>query len=521
MRTRNRIVALGVGLLLLAGCGASGQSGSAAPSASGTAAQPSNAVVTVAVQADPPTLDPQKPGGPVGDNFYRNLFDTLLQQDPQGKIIPGIATKWEQLDTTTWQFTLRSGAKFTDGEPVDAAAVKFTVERILEPGKVRNLYTFGGLQGVEVVDPTTVKIITKASDPFLPTQVTDLYVLPPNATTQAGEDGFGQAPVGSGPFKLKEWVPNDHITLEANADYWAGPPAIGQLVFRPIPEASTRLAELLSGNVDLIVDLTPEQASGLDQKGDVHAVTLRSKRVPYVGMNLLPSGPKELQDVRVRQALNYGVDVPSIIQTVLQGHGYQLANIYRPDWPGYDASIQPFKRDVQKAKDLLAQAGYPNGFSITMQTSDGIISKGVEISQAIAGQLADIGVKVNVVPLDLNTYRGIVIGGQKQDKIAGLYLWNWGAKPGDPSSALTGFLKSTGVSSYWNNPSFDALVDQTLQNPDEQQRVAGYKQIQQTLMDQVPLIFLYQSEDIYGVSNRLDWSPRTDQYILGYSMKVK
>jgi peptide/nickel transport system substrate-binding protein len=122
--------------------------------------------------------------------------------------------------------------------------------------------------------------------------------------------------------------------------------------------------------------------------------------------------------------------------------------------------------------------------------------------------------------LDLNTYRQIVIGGQKQGKTEGLYLWNWGAKPGDPASALTGFLKSTGVSSYWNDPKFDKMVDATLQETDETTRNAGFKEIQSYLMAETPLIFLYQAEDIYGVANRLTWSPRTDQYILGYFMRL-
>ena len=477
--------------------------------------------VVVAQAADPVTLDPQKPGGPVGGNFYRNLFDTLLKQDDTGKVVASIATEWSRLSETQWRFKLRQGVKFTNGEAVDANAVHFTIQRMLEPGKVRQLYTFGLIKETKVINDYTIDIITKVADPFLPIQVTDLFIIPPKAAAQAGEDGFNLSPIGSGPFKLGERLPNQRIVLEANKEYWGGAPKIDQLVFRPIPEASTRLAELLSGGVDIVPDLTPEQAAGLKPDGGVRAISLPSKRVPFVGINLLANAPSPLKDKRVRQALNYAVDAEVIIKSVLGGNGKRLATIFRPDWPGYDTSLAPYPYDPAKAKQLLADAGYPNGFSMTMMTSAGIISKGVEVTQAVAGQLAAVGVKVEVTTLELNAYRAIAIGGQKENKLSGLYLWNWGAKPGAPDSALNGFLRSTGITSYWNNPTFDALVDETLQTFDENKRLDGYKRVQSMLKDEAPVIFLYQANDIYGLGSRVTWKPRIDQDILGEEMAAK
>lgn len=515
MRNVSTLIATIVTLaVVVTGC--TSQSSTTGPSAS-----PGPVVVTVGQAADPPTLDPQKPGGPIGDNFNANLFDTLTAQDQTGKVVPNIATEWTQLSDTKWRFKLRQDAKFSDGEDVDANAVKFTIARVLEPGKVRNTYSFGIISSADVVEKYTVDITTKVASPFVPLQVTDLYLLPPNATAAAGEEKFATAPVGSGPFVLGDYLPNQRITLNTNKTYWKGAPKISQLVFRPIPETSTRLAELLSGGIDIMTDLTPEQAVGIKSNTAVAALALKSKRVPFVGFNLLAAGPVELKDKRVRQALNYAVDVDAIVKSVLSGYGERLATIYRSDWEGYDSSIQPYKRDVAKAKQLLADAGFPNGFTIKMQTSAAIISKGVEVSQAVVGQLADVGVKVDLTPLDLNTYRGIVIGGQKETKTAGLYLWNWGAKLGDEFSALNGFLKSTGVSSYWNNPAFDALVAQAASTTDATARTAGLKTIQAMLKDEAPVLFLYQASDIYGVSSRIDWKPRTDQYILGREMQAK
>lgn len=486
----------------------------AAAAASGQVAQ-----LTVALPADAPTLDPQKPGGPYGDDLRFNLFDSLAFYDTTGKVIPWLATAWTRMGDTQWRYTLRQGVKFTNGEDFDSSAVKFTVDRMLQPGAVRQLYTFSVLDHATAVDKYTVDIFTKAADPFLPSRMPNLNILPPVYTDQAGEDGFGQKPIGTGPFSLTQWLPNQQIELAANPNYWGGKPKVAKLIFSTIPDASTRLAQLLSGGVDIITDLTPEQAASLKSNQRAQPATVQSKRVPFVGLNLLEAGPAPLKDKRVRQALNYAVDVDSIVKNVLSGYGNRLATIFRSDFPGYDQSIASYKYDLGQAKQLLADAGYPSGFSIDMQTSGGIILKALEVSQAIVSQLGQVGVQVNLQPLDLNAYRAIVIGGQKQGKTAGLYLWNWGANPGDADSPLTGTISSEGVSSYYDNATFNQQIVQARQ-ADEATARTIYQQIQTELKDEAPFIFLYQAADLYGVNTHINWKPRLDQYILGTEMSA-
>lgn len=495
----------------------------AAPAAAKPTTAPSGqpTEVVIAQPADAPTYDPQKPGGPFGNNMFINLFDPVTFFDASGKIVPHLATEWSRVSDKQWRFKLRQDVKFTNGEEFDANSVKYTIDRMLQPGAVRALYTFGVLERAEVVDKYTVDVFTKQPDPLVPNRMTDLYVLPPKYAAQVGEDEFGKKPVGTGAYKLSESLPNQRAVMEANATYWQGKPAVDKVVWRTIPESSTRLAELLSGGVDLIIDLTPEQAGSIKSNPRARALTIQSKRVPYVGMNLLDNGPKELKDKRVRQALNYAVDVNALVNTVLGGYGNRVATIFRPDFFGYDASITAYPHDPAKAKQLLAEAGYPNGFSMTLQTSDGIILKGLEITQAIGSQLAAVGVKAEVQPLELNAFRGIVIGGQQQGKVTGAFLWNWGAKPGEVDSALSGFIQTGAISSYYSNADMDKMIDSARQEQDPTARAAKYKQIQEMLKDDAPVIFLYQAHDLYGASDRLSWEPRLDQFVIGREMTAK
>jgi peptide/nickel transport system substrate-binding protein len=536
--TRRRFVfgafAIGATTLVAACTSATPSAPAAAPTSSGAAQQPAPASqgatsapaaggqlaqLTVGLPADAPTLDPQKPGGPYGDDLRFNLFDSLAFYDSTGKVIPWLASGWTRVGDTQWRYTLRQGVKFSNGEDFDSSAVKYTVDRMLQPGAVRQLYTFSVLDHATPVDKYTIDIFTKAADPLLPSRMPNLNILPPAYTEQAGEDTFGQKPVGTGPFTLTQWSQNQQIELAANPNYWNGAPKVAKLIFSTIPDASTRLAQLLSGGVDIITDLTPEQAASLKGNPRAQAATVQSKRVPYVGLNLLEAGPAPLKDQRVRQALNYAVDVDSIIKTVLGGYGQRLATIFRADFPGYDASVQPYTYDPNQAKQLLADAGYSSGFSVDMQSSAGIIVKGLEISQAIGSQLGQVGVQVNLQPLDLNAYRAIVIGGQNQGKTAGLYLWNWGANPGDADSPLAGTIASDGVSSYFNDPTLNQQIVQARQS-DQASANSIYQQIQTELKDQAPFIFLYQAADLYGVNSHINWKPRLDQYILGTEMSA-
>ncbi|MDK2981148.1 MAG: peptide/nickel transport system substrate-binding protein [Chloroflexota bacterium] len=478
--------------------------------------------VIVVQSADPSTLDPQKAGGSAGGNIAFNIFEGLTKQsEDMTEVLPALATEWYAVDDTTWEFKLREGVKFQNGEDFNAEAVKYTVDRMLDPDEANDSSSFKTIQEAVVVDDFTVQLITTQPDPLIPAKVFGLLILPPQYTAEAGSEEFGQHPVGTGPFKLAEFTPNQRIVLEANDDYWGGRPSIDTLIFRPVAEASTRLAELLTGEADIVLDISPEDIPTVEEDADVRIEAVDSKRVPYIGMDLLDDGPEFLKDVRVRQALNYAVDVDAIIDTILSGYATRLATIYRTDFVGFDDTLEPYAYDPDKAKELLTDAGYGEGDITLKITANGeIITKGDEIGEAIAGMLQEVGINAEV---DLQSYQGIrdmYIGGQEAHLGDALFVWNWGSREPDANSPLSGTLQSGGITSYYRDETLDAMIADAASTVDTDERIAKHKAIQAYIYEQAPFIFLYDAMDIYGVNNKISWTPRRDQYILGAEMSA-
>lgn len=491
--------------------------GGSGPSSS---AQTSSQVV-VGQGGDPPSMDPHKSRGPFGGNILFNLFDGLTRFDSEGQLHPALATSWRSVNNTTWQFSLRRGVKFHNGAEFSAEAVVFNFKRLFEPNVHRLNTEFRNIERIDVLDRYTINIVTKGADPVLPQRVTELLISEPGHTQRVGEEGMSREAAGTGPYRLVEWRTNQQVVLQAFADYWGGKPKVDRLIFRTIPEESTRIAELLTGRVDIISDVPPEQVRAINANPRLRIESRPSKRVPFVGLNLLDWGPRPLKDVRVRQALNYAVNVPEILRTIYQGLGRQTATVFRADYFGYDASIEPYPHDPAKARELLAAAGYPNGFEVNLLTSEQIILKGVELAQAIAGQLRRAGIRAEVKPLALATYRNTVIGGQEQQKNEGLYVWNWGTSLSDPDSPLSGFLHSKGISSFYRNSELDALIEKGRVTLNQEERRRVYREVQLLLKREAPVIFLFQAPDIWGVNERVVWKARQDQNVLGRDMNLK
>lgn len=478
--------------------------------------------VTLLAATDPPDFDPHTPGADEKSNVVRNVFDTLtvLSADLQ-QTMPALATEWKAVSDTTWEFTLRDDVKFTNGEPFNAEAVKFSVDRVLDPEAevARISYSFPTMASAEVVDETTVRIHTSVPDPIFPERAYSLAIVPPEYTASVPESEFAMNPIGTGAYTLAEFVPGQRIVLEANEDYWDGAPEVDRLIIRPVPEASTRTAELQTGGADIIKNAPVGQIAELEASDGVHVDALAGRRIAYIGMNLLPGGNAALQDKRVRQALNYAVDVQLILDTVMEGYGDRTATIFRPDFTGFDPALKPYPHDVEKAKSLLAEAGYADGLSLSIQLSEAIFTSGSEVVSALVDQLAKVGVDAKIEILDHPSYRSVVIDGQEANKVAPLYAWQWGALEPSADSVLNGTLETGGISSYYSNPELDELTQRARQEMDTGARAEIYEQIQALLIEEAPFIFLFQIPDVYGVSDRVDFTPRLDQYVIGKELK--
>src|SRR6267142_207597 len=287
----------------------------------------------VAIPWTPENLDPTMNLSSIRAAVGASMFDSLVGRDASGRIVPELAESWKLIDDTTWQLRLRRGVVFHDGEPFNADAVRFTVQRVLDPEqKSPNRANIGEIARVDVLDDLTVNLVTKQAYAPLLNRLIDFPILPPRYAAEKGP-AFALRPVGTGPFRFVALVKDEHLTVEAFDRHWRGAPKLQRIVFKPIPEPFTRSAALRNGEVDLIATVPPGLARELERVAGL--------RVP-----------------RVRQALNYASDVDAIIKTVLDGNGRRQEGPYTPNVFGYDASVRGYRPDPARARRLLAEAGY-------------------------------------------------------------------------------------------------------------------------------------------------------------------
>ena len=351
------------------------------------------AELRVAIPWTPENLDPTMNLSSIRAAVGASMFDSLVGRDASGRIVPELAESWKAVDDTTWQFKLRRGVVFHDGEPFNADAVRFTVQRVLDPEqKSPNRANIGEIARVDVLDDLTVNLVTKQAYAPLLNRLIDFPILPPRYAADKGP-AFGRRPVGTGPFRFVALVKDEHLTVEAFDRHWRGAPKIQRIVFRPIPEPFTRAAALRNGEVDLITTVPPSLARELERVAGVRVQRMPSTWQIYLGLNALK---KPLSDVRVRQALNYATDVHSVIRNVLDGNGRRLEGPYTPNVFGYDASVKGYRPDPARARRLLAEAGYADGLDVTLESPSGRYQGDKEIAEALGGQWQKAGFRPKV-----------------------------------------------------------------------------------------------------------------------------
>lgn len=455
----------------------------------------SGKTLRVGIGVDADTLDPAGQTTTAISNIIRLIAEPLFITSPNGTIVPVLADSYNvSSNGTVYTIKLKKGIKFQDGEPLNSEAVKFTLERILDPNvKVPNRGNFLLIDHVEAVDEYTVNIyLKKPFAPFLGV-LTSAYIIAPNATKQLGDKiANNPAGIGTGPYMFKEWVKGDHITLVANPNYWNGTPYFSQMIFKVVPDASTREAMLLSGDLDLIIQPPPSDLASLSSRGDVKVSWTISTREMYIGINT-QYGP--LNDTRVRQALNYAIDKDSLIKYVLFGLGSPEDSILPPFVLGHIA-VGPYQYDPQKAKQLLAQAGYPNGFSVTLITPNGRYLFDTQVAETIAQYLRDIGIQVNVRTYDWPTYVSTILAPLNKTELQ-LFLLGWSPSVPDPYFYTfqlfhsSQFVPNGFNNFFYNNTEADKLLELGATTTDPQLRAQIYQNLTKIVWNDAPMIFLY------------------------------
>lgn len=516
MRVNNRLGSTGLGVALaLSVALVLTTRGLASPARTARSVSPPKQL-TVSYAGDPDTLDASQSAGIVDFVLNNQIFDSLIYRTSKGTLVPALALSWREINATRWRFNLRKSVHFTDGELFTAKSVAFSVARYLSKLSPQ-ASTFKNIKAVHVVNTYTVDISLNATNPIFPDLLVSLFMLPVKYDLTHPASYVSANPVGTGPYKLTQWVRGDHITLTANASYWQGSPPIKTVIFRPIPDDATRVAALETGQVDMAWEIPPALIQSVVSGGTATIKAIRGPRAVYIG--LYPTGTTPMQalaDPQVRQALNYAVNRQAIVKTLLFGTASLIGQPIPPGYVGYNPSIKPYPYDPTKAKQLLQKAGYPNGFSTQLDYSDRWLTS--DQAQAIQSDLAAVGIKVKLNHEDFNTFISNLYAGAS-GAYAPMYSLSIQGQHAIDASEIYDTAIVTGGSFNWNkysNPKADALIRAGETSGDPKARQAKFAAAEQLLHNDPPWIYLWNNKSVWGVRKGLKWAPRSDDELYIY-----
>ncbi len=454
-------------------------------------AEPQGSLI-VALPLDPNSINPPNGAERMSGNVFNQIFDTLFSVAPgSGELVPGLATEWSISDDgREYSFTLREGVTYHDGTPFNAQDIVATFEAGADPV---NAY-FDQYVGVtvEVQDDHNVTLITEEPDVLFMRVLAEMGIISAEQFAEGGNQAIEEFPIGTGPFKFVEWVRGSRIVLEANPDYWEeGKPHVAEVIFRPIPESSTRLAAIQTGEVHVVNRLSSDEAQQLLGVAGVQVVRYPVDRVYYIAFNNLTTGvglPTE--DPLVRQAMNLAVDREAIIDGLFDGFADLSNGFLTPENLGYQA-VDPFPYDPERARELLAEAGYPDGFSIGMACPIGAYTAFEEVCQAVANYLSEVGITMEggeVQLMESGTYWDL----EANKELPPLFGDSWSASEGEAYPRLFGSLGGFDASySAWSDPTLDDYLARISQEFDLDARAAIYSDLQAHMMEDPPFIYLY------------------------------
>ncbi|WP_432663173.1 glutathione ABC transporter substrate-binding protein [Wukongibacter baidiensis] len=450
--------------------------------------------LVVAQGADAKSLDPHATNDQPSSRVSKQIYNTLVQSTVDMELVPGLAESWNQVDDTTWEFKIREGVKFHNGEELKASDVKFSIDRMLASKKVAHIVE--AIESVEVADD--YKVIIKTAEPFGPLLAhlshTATSIVNEKAVTEAGEN-YGQNPVGTGPFKFVSWDAGDKITLERFDDYYKGAANVKTVVFRNITEGTNRTIGLETGELDIAYEIEPIDKDRVANHEKLQLIEGPSLSMNYIGMN---TQKEPFNNVKVRQAINLAINADDIISAVLNGAGQKANSPIGPRVFAHNDAIEPYGFDVEKAKELLKEAGHENGFKTTIWTNDNPIR--MQIAQIAQAQLKEIGIDVTIEPLEWGSYLERTAKGEHD-----MFILGWVTVTADPDYGLYALYNSSqhggaGNRTYFTNAEVDKLLQEGRTAIDPEKRAEAYKKAQEIIVSEAPDVMLYYQTQNVGAS---------------------
>jgi peptide/nickel transport system substrate-binding protein len=460
--------------------------------------------LVVVQEAEPVGLDLMQSSIQTTMSVCYNIHDTLFHPQEDATVLPALAEKWDKVDDLTWKITLRKDAVFHNGEPVNAAAVKFSYDRInSEELKSPNKGKLSAFTELTVIDDHTFTV--KTEQPYAP----GLYMLgyylpivPPKYIQEVGDEKYNTDPVGSGPYRLKKWARGDEIVLEAFDKYYGPKPAYKTVIFKANPEEASRIAALETGEADVISGVPVHQRKKIEESGKAY-LTPQMGVMPYLGINTYEA---PFDDVRVRQAVNYAIDKELIIKALFDGKAIICAGPISPRTFGHSPNLKPYPYDPAKAKALLKAAGHADGIDVRLAYPT-YMSQIQEQAEAIAANMSKAGFRVTLEP-----FERAVMWERYKGKKHQLYIYWWDDAP-EPDRYMYSLFHSKSRDYYYKNPAVDELLDKGRTIMDRTQRAKVYAQIDEMLYKDCPWAYLYVVPEVFGVANGVDYQGRRDGFL--------
>jgi len=496
----------------------------------------------IALSAEPSAMDPHFHNLTPNNSLLRHIFDRLTQQDENQVVEPGLAVSWRNVDEHNWEFKLRSDVKFTDGSDFSANDVIYSfcrAPRVENSPSSFAIYS-RAIVGMTASDPLTLVVTTAGPYPLLPSEVSTIAILSAKANgagtvtfdrqeckgvgTYPKTEAFnaGPAAIGTGPFKLARFVKGDRIVLDRNDGYWGEKPAWQRVTFRPITSAGPRVAALLAGDVDLIENVPIQDLERIKANPSYKVVQGLSARVIYLHFDYIDDAPpgvdaqgkNPFRDRRVREAISKAIDRDAIVARIMGGVAMAAGELLPPMMFGANKDTKAAKADVAAAKKLLAEAGYPNGFTLTLGAPNDRYPNDAQVAQAVAQMLTRVGLKVSVDAMTASQFFA-----KRTRREFGFWLSGWISDTGEMSAQIKPLAATPDRDKGWgttnpggySNPQVDALLGEALGTVDDDKRAALLAQASRTAMDDYGVLPLHFDVTTWAMRKDLAYTPRVDQ----------
>ena len=470
---------------------------SACGTGDGASKDPENDSLIVAQGAHPASLDPHQSNDQPSSRVNKQIYESLVNATVDMELEPGVAESWEPVDDITWEFKIREGVLFHNGDELTAHDVVFSLERMLDSPEVAHIVE--AIDTVEAEDDNTVIITTH--EPFAPILAhlshTAASIFSEAAVTEAGDDYHNQ-PIGTGPYMFQSQEAGDSVTLERFDDYWGDPADIKTVVFRNIPEGTNRTIGLETGEVDVAYEIEPIDKSTVTEHEDLELIEEPSLSTQYIGFNM---DKEPFDDIDVRRAINHAIDVEEIIDVVLEGSGNVANGPVNPSVFGYNEELEGYEYDPDLAMELLEDAGHADGLEIQLWTNDNPVR--VRIAEMVQEQLRLVGVTVNIEQVEWSAYLERTGQGEHD-----MFIGGWSTVTLDADYGLYPLFHSSSIGTSGNrtryaNDEVDMLLSDARSETDEERRLKLYEEAQQIIIDEAPLIPIYHPYLLVGMNEEI------------------